>query len=93
MTLQYSRISRDELPEAYEHVLSELISGGHGVFPAGAEIERSWEIVDPLIKAWESGGHAERYAQGTWGPDAADELISASGGGRWIDPGPESNTG
>jgi glucose-6-phosphate 1-dehydrogenase len=92
MSLEYSRLSRDKLPEAYEHVLSELIDGGHSVFPAGDEIERSWEIVDPLIKAWEAGGHPERYAPGSWGPDAAAELISTSGGTRWINPGDEPGT-
>lgn len=57
------------------------------------ECPHLFTVVDPLIKAWESGGHPERYAQGTWGPDAANELISVSGGGRWIDPGPEPDTG
>ena len=92
MSLEYSRLLNGHLPEAYEHVLSELIDGGHSVFPSGEEIERSWEIVDPLLRAWETGGHPERYLKGTWGPYGAAELISGSGGTRWIDPGDEPGT-
>jgi glucose-6-phosphate 1-dehydrogenase len=92
MSLEYSRLVNGELPEAYEHVLSELIAGGHSVFPSGEEIERSWEIVDSLLKAWEAGGHPERYVQGSWGPYGAAELISSGGGTRWIDPGDEPGT-
>jgi glucose-6-phosphate 1-dehydrogenase len=92
MSLEYSRLLQSELPDAYEHVLSELIAGGHSVFPSGEEIERSWEIVDPLLKAWEAGGHPERYVQGSWGPYGAAELISTGGGTRWIDPGDEPGT-
>jgi glucose-6-phosphate 1-dehydrogenase len=62
------------------------------VFPSGEEIERSWEIVDPVLKAWEAGGHPERYVTGSWGPYGAAELISTSGGTRWIDPGDEPGT-
>ena len=92
MSLEYSRLLHSELPDAYEHVLSELIAGGHSVFPSGEEIERSWEIVDPLLKAWEAGGHPERYQPGSWGPYGAAELISTGGGLRWIDPGDEPGT-
>ncbi|HEY4864855.1 MAG TPA: glucose-6-phosphate dehydrogenase [Candidatus Dormibacteraeota bacterium] len=89
MDLEYSRLTREELPEAYEHVLSEVLAGGHTVFPSGEEIERSWEIVDPLIRSWESGGHPETYRKGSWGPEEARELMIRTQGGRWINPGDE----
>jgi glucose-6-phosphate 1-dehydrogenase len=92
MKLEYKRLTRMELPDAYVNVLSEVLAGGHTVFPGGREIERSWEIVDPLLQAWESDGHPEPYAPGSWGPQAADELVAASGGGRWITSGDEPGT-
>ncbi len=90
MHLEYSRLSRAALPDAYEHVLSEVLAGGHTVFPGGDEIDRSWELVDPLIAAWESEGHPEPYRPGSWGPDGADELIQVHHGGRWVNPGEDT---
>ncbi len=92
MNLEYARLSPQELPEAYEHVLSEVLEGGHSVFPSGEEIERSWEIVGPLISKWEAGGHPETYRRGSWGPEAARELMIKTHGGRWINPGDEPGT-
>jgi len=92
MKLEYKRLSRGPVPDAYENVLSEVLGGGHTVFPGGREIERSWEVVEPLLQSWESEGHPEGYARGSWGPGAADDLVAAHGGGRWIASGDEPGT-
>jgi glucose-6-phosphate 1-dehydrogenase len=92
MKLEYKRLARQELPDAYVNVLSEIMAGGHTVFPSGKEIERSWEIVDSVVQAWEAEGHPEAYAPGSWGPRAADDLVATSGGGRWITSGDEPGT-
>jgi glucose-6-phosphate 1-dehydrogenase len=92
MKLEYSRLTRQHLPDAYENVLSEVLAGGHTVFPSGREIERSWEIVDPLLQAWESADHPEIYRRGSWGPQAAAELVAAQSAGRWIVSGDEPGT-
>jgi glucose-6-phosphate 1-dehydrogenase len=92
MRLDYARLSKAALPDAYENVLSEVLAGGHSAFPGAEEIELSWEIVDPLIRAWEAEGHPEVYAKGSWGPRAADDLVAAGGGGRWIVSGDEPGT-
>ena len=92
MKLEYRRLARAHLPDAYENVLREVFAGGHTMFPSGKEIERSWEIVDPLVEAWESEGHPESYQRGSWGPGAADELVAQSGGGRWVNSGDEPGT-
>ena len=92
MRLDYARLSKASLPDAYENVLSEVLAGGHSAFPGAEEIELSWEIVDPLIGAWEAEGHPEAYAKGSWGPRAADDLVADGGGGRWIVSGDEPGT-
>jgi glucose-6-phosphate 1-dehydrogenase len=92
MKLEYNRLTRQELPDAYVNVLTEILAGGHTVFPSGREIERSWEIVDPLIQAWEAEGHPESYLPGAWGPRTADDLVAAAGGGRWMASGDEPGT-
>jgi glucose-6-phosphate 1-dehydrogenase len=92
MRLDYKGLTKAPLPEAYENVLSEVLAGGHSAFPGAEEIELQWEIVDPLLKVWESEGHPEPYARGTWGPQAADDLVADGGGGRWIVSGDEPGT-
>jgi glucose-6-phosphate 1-dehydrogenase len=92
MKLDYKGLTKSPLPEAYENVLSEVLAGGHSAFPGAEEIELQWEIVDPLLKVWESEGHPEPYARGTWGPQAADDLVADGGGGRWIVSGDEPGT-
>jgi len=92
MRLDYARLSKASLPDAYENVLSEVLAGGHSAFPGAEEIELSWEIVDPLIRAWEAEGHPEIYSKGSWGPRAADDLVADAGGGRWIVSGDEPGT-
>ena len=92
MNLEYRRLTHAQLPDAYEHVLSEVMAGGHNVFPSGGEIDRSWELVDPLLESWEAEGRPEPYTRGSWGPAAADELVATTGGGRWINSGDEPGT-
>ena len=92
MRLDYARLSKASLPDAYENVLSEVLAGGHSAFPGAEEIELSWEIVDPLIRTWEADGHPETYSKGSWGPQAADDLVADAGGGRWIVSGDEPGT-
>ena len=92
LKLEYQNLARRALPDAYENVLSEVLAGDQAVFPNGREIERSWEIVDPLGRAWEADGHPEIYGRGTWGPGAADDLVAVHGGGRWLTSGEEPGT-
>ncbi|HKV87380.1 MAG TPA: glucose-6-phosphate dehydrogenase, partial [Candidatus Dormibacteraeota bacterium] len=93
MRLDYSKLTRTALPDAYENVLSEVLDRGHSAFPGAEEIELAWEIVDPLVRAWEASGHPEVYSRGSWGPRASDDLVAATGGGRWIVSGDEPGTG
>jgi glucose-6-phosphate 1-dehydrogenase len=84
LRLEYRRLARGPLPDAYENVFSEVLEGGHSVFPGPDEIERSWAIVDPLLRSWEREGSPLRYQRGSWGPAEADSLVAASGPGRWV---------
>ncbi len=87
LDLEYQGLAGRPLPDAYEHVLAEVLAGVHTVFPSGEEIDRSWEIVGDLIAAWEGGGHPEVYARGSWGPEGGEELVARFGGSRWLNPG------
>lgn len=76
-------------PEAYERLLLEAISGDATLFIRRDEVETAWSIVDPIREAWakEPLTEAEFYPAGTWGPSAADELLSKHGHS-WRNPQP-----
>jgi glucose-6-phosphate 1-dehydrogenase len=93
LRLEYGRLARGPLPDAYENVFAEVLKGGHSVFPGPDEIERSWAIVDPLLRSWDRQGSPLPYARGSWGPAEADSLVAAHGGGGWIASGEEPGMG
>jgi glucose-6-phosphate 1-dehydrogenase len=73
----------DALPEAYVRLLLDAMQGDASLFIRSDEIERAWEIVDPVLNAWASDAvPLHRYAPGSWGPEAADALL-AHDGYRW----------
>jgi len=76
-------------PEAYERLLLEALAGDATLFIRRDEVETAWSIVDPIRKAWENQPLAEKefYAAGTWGPQAADDLL-ARNNHAWRNPQP-----
>ncbi|MCS6866735.1 MAG: glucose-6-phosphate dehydrogenase [Gemmataceae bacterium] len=69
------------LPEAYERLLLDAISGDASLFMRADEIERAWEIMDPLIAASEhpAAPTPEPYPIGSSGPTCADQLLEKDG--------------
>jgi glucose-6-phosphate 1-dehydrogenase len=68
----------------YEVLLRAAICGDSTSFTRQDGIEESWRIVQPLL---DSPPDVHTYAPGSWGPDEAQRLPSASGGwrGPWLD--------
>jgi glucose-6-phosphate 1-dehydrogenase len=73
MEFAYGGSFLSEPAEAYERLLHDAMDGDHTLFTREDGVERSWEIVSPAL---EQPGPVHPYAPGTWGPAAADELIS-----------------
>jgi glucose-6-phosphate 1-dehydrogenase len=69
------------LPEAYERLLLDAIQGDASLFMRADEIERAWEIMDPLIAAASrtDAPQPEEYAVGSAGPSCAEKLLSNDG--------------
>jgi glucose-6-phosphate 1-dehydrogenase len=61
--------------------------GDATLFTRADAVEAAWEVVDPVIEAWQEKDpeHFPNYAAGTWGPAIADEFI-ARDGARWREP-------
>jgi len=68
-------------PEAYERLLLEAVAGDATLFIRRDEVEAAWKVVDSIRNAWKGKplSNREFYSAGTWGPEAADELLGRSG--------------
>jgi glucose-6-phosphate 1-dehydrogenase len=87
MDFTYDEHFADELPEAYERLLLDVIRGDSTLFTRSDELEAAWKFVTPILDAWESSAVSpEHYPAGTWGPSSADRLI-AECRGHWRVPG------
>lgn len=79
MDFAYGESFTESSPEAYERLLLDVLLGDANLFPRHQEVERSWEILDPVERYWDKHGKPEQYAAGTWGPQAADEMLARDG--------------
>ena len=73
MDFSYGGSFRTRPSEAYERLLHDAMAGDQTLFLREDAVERSWEIVAPVL------GISDRphpYAAGTWGPAAAHELVA-----------------
>src|SRR5215813_2828332 len=67
-------------PEAYERLLLDCILGDSTLYARRDMTERGWEIVMPILEAWASSKEEiHKYEAGTWGPQAADDLMARDG--------------
>ena len=69
------------LPDAYEHLLLDVLEGDASLFTRSDEIELGWRLIEPVIYAWESGNGLElaRYEPGSQGPQAASAFMNREG--------------
>jgi glucose-6-phosphate 1-dehydrogenase len=73
MDFDYEREFHSDLLDAYELLMIEAMEGDHTLFLREDEVERAWEILDPVLQHLPV---VQPYAPGSWGPAAADDLIS-----------------
>jgi len=76
-----SAFGEKALPLAYERLLLDAILGDASLFSREDEIMASWHLIDGILQGWESGEGPPLtfYEPGSWGPTAADNLLSANG--------------
>jgi glucose-6-phosphate 1-dehydrogenase len=68
-------------PDAYETLILDALLGDAALFTRADEVEAAWGVVTPLIEAWSEmpAPSFPNYAAGTWGPEAADQLLARDG--------------
>lgn len=65
--------------EAYETLFIDIIEGDQSLFIREDEIEKSWEIVQPILDFWREANNIPTYPQGSWGPKEAEDFIRRDG--------------
>ena len=89
MDFSYGTSFSDDLPDAYERLLLDVMLGDPTLFPRWDEVEQAWQAVQPILERWAEAPPPEfpSYEAGSWGPKAADELIARGRPGRrWRRP-------
>jgi glucose-6-phosphate 1-dehydrogenase len=70
-----------EGPTPYEVLLHAAMVGDSTRFTRQDGVEEAWRIMQPLL---DSPPPVHGYTPGSWGPEAADQLVA--GHGRWHEP-------
>lgn len=71
-------------PEAYERLLSDALRKDATLFTRWDEIESSWRFIDSIANVWQNDKpDFPNYTPGTWGPQAAYELLARDGRKWW----------
>ncbi|MDX6624405.1 MAG: glucose-6-phosphate 1-dehydrogenase [Solirubrobacterales bacterium] len=65
--------TKGETLEAYERLIRDAMAGDHTLFTSGRDIERLWEVSEPLLH---DPPPVKPYPQGSWGPTEIGRLIA-----------------
>ena len=76
MDFPYARLGA-AIAGGYERLLLDVTHGDQTLFIRGDEAEHAWEVLTPVLQAWEKNPPADfpDYAAGTFGPEAADKFL------------------
>ncbi len=80
MDFLYGGAFRTGIPEAYERLILDCLLGDATLFTRADEVEEQWSLVDAIVEGWKRDRPVfPNYEAGTWGPDAAEELMERDG--------------
>ncbi|PYE86240.1 glucose-6-phosphate dehydrogenase [Pseudoroseicyclus aestuarii] len=92
---------QEQVPDAYERLIMDVIRGNQTLFMRGDEVEAAWAWTDPIIAGWEARHDVPKtYDPDTQGPEDAMMLMHRDGR-RWREireefkrrPGPATTVG
>jgi len=77
MDFMYKDAYTQEIPEAYETLLLDVLEGDATLFMRADQVEAAWKVVMPVINAWKKYPLRQLrfYEPGSWGPAAANKLL------------------
>ena len=82
MKYHYSDVfDQKDIPEAYERLLLDVLTGDASLFTRADQTELSWALFDPIIAGWEDpiAPAPEPYEPGSWGPASSLRFLKAEG--------------
>lgn len=87
MDFSYADTFGGRSPEAYETLLLDCFLGDGTLYSSSDWIEKSWDLLMPIIEAWESksASRMPTYASGSSGPKEANALFNRDWM-RWEEP-------
>jgi len=77
MDFMYKDAYTQDIPEAYETLLLDVLEGDATLFMRADQVEAAWKVVMPIINAWKKSPSKQLrfYEPGSWGPAAANKLL------------------
>jgi glucose-6-phosphate 1-dehydrogenase len=86
LDFKFAREFAGAMPDAYQRLLLDAMTGDASLFARSDEVETAWSIVDPILAAWRSPAAPplDTYAVGEWGPPSSDEWMRSQGR-EWFD--------
>ncbi|MGX7950404.1 glucose-6-phosphate dehydrogenase [Oleidesulfovibrio alaskensis] len=82
LAFKYREIFGINPPDAYERLLLDCMLGDRTLFWSREGVEASWRLITPVLDTWCDNPQTSplhQYTAGTWGPEAAQRMISAAG--------------
>jgi glucose-6-phosphate 1-dehydrogenase len=81
MDFRYGTSFGSRTAEAYERLLLDSLLGDSTLFTRDDGVEAAWRFVDGIVRRWVTPGAPAPYGYdaGSWGPEAAEELVDRAG--------------
>jgi len=81
MEFAYGATFGTEDASPYERLILDCMKGDQTLFDRADGVEAAWQLVDPVLSAWEADRSVRfpNYPAGSWGPAAADQLVARDG--------------
>ena len=81
MTFDFHEELSSATPEAYEHLIYDVIEGDQTLFMRTDQVELAWRAIQPVLTVWQSEdpGDFPNYKPGSNGPADADMLLANNG--------------
>jgi len=85
MDFSYGTSFDQRIHDAYERLLMDALSGDAALFTRDDEVEAEWGFITPILEHWAKNPPQSlpNYAAGTWGPKAAEKMVTGAGRKWW----------
>jgi len=92
LRFSYQETFKTKVREAYETLLLDVMLGDATLFMRADQVEASWSALMPILNAWAEQKPSDfpNYRSGSWGPKAAEKLMTKDGRS-WMEPVSKEN--